>query len=783
MGSASGAMLAPDNGSIAGNLSLWLRMPDVNYDPVAGVWTDLSGKGNDAHADVAGFDAPALSSGENATVFSRPFGAVHCDPASTELLRATNLNGGAGLTELTIFSVVKLVEAGGPDQRPVGFDSYTAGGRADAFNMSFDVTVRKNNGFISGKNQDHPVDQFVIYIARMTPASINMWFNSTGTLDLAFTSTGTSYTTSNDEFHLGELRYSPAGDFDIAEVVVFNSALTDAQIEGISEWLQAYVGIVASTGASDASPAHETTDVPRDVTLSWNPVATAVKRDVYLGTSFSDVNTASTDNPLGVLVSETQNVTHYDAGTLDFDQTYYWRVDEVNGAPDNTVFRGDVWHFTVEPLSIPVETITVTASSSHAHDMGPENTLNGIGLNELDQHSTEATEMWLSGMGDATPSIQYTFDRAYKLDKMLVWNSNQVIETFVGLGAKDVVIEYSMDGIEWTALENASALAQATGSATYTANTAVDFGGALASAVRITIQSGYGMLPQYGLSAVRFLYIPTLAREPQPADGQTTASVDVTLSWRAGREAVSHEVYMGTDPSALVLTATTQESLYQIADLDYASTYYWQVVEANDAEDPASYAGDIWSFSTPAYGVVDDFDQYDDKCQRIFFAWEDGLGHNGGEDLDNCDVPPSNGNGGGSIVGNAAAPFAEQSIVHSGSQSMPLEYDNAFGPSEATLLLDSQDWTASNIQTFSIAFYGSEGNTGQLYVKINNTKIAYDHDPTDIALPLWQAWSIDLSSVGGNLQNVTELTIGVEGASAAGMLYIDDVRLHPRAGE
>lgn len=31
--------------------------------------------------------------------------------------------------------------------------------------------------------------------------------------------------------------------------------------------------------------------------------------------------------------------------------------------------------------------------------------------------------------------------------------------------------------------------------------------------------------------------------------------------------------------------------------------------------------------------------------------------------------------------------------------------------------------------------------------------------------------------------NVTELTIGVEGASSAGMLYIDDIRLHPNAVE
>jgi hypothetical protein len=134
-------------------------------------------------------------------------------------------------------------------------------------------------------------------------------------------------------------------------------------------------------------------------------------------------------------------------------------------------------------------------------------------------------------------------------------------------------------------------------------------------------------------------------------------------------------------------------------------------------------------------------------------------------------------------VGNDQAPFAEQTIVAPGSsQSMPFNYDNSFGPSEATLQLGGQDWTTSGVQTLSLALYGTEGNTGTLYVKINNTKVSYDLDPADIARASWQAWNIDLTGLSG-LQNVTSLTVGVDGATAAGMLYIDDIRLHPQAGE
>ena len=563
----------------------------------------------------------------------------------------------------------------------------------------------------------------------------------------------------------------------IDDVQVYNHALAEAEI------LKAMEGLAAGELAGDPMPEDGVADVLRDTVLEWMPGEFAAAHDVYFGTAFNDVNEADRANPNGLLVSQDHAESTYDVGILDFGQTYYWRVDEVNAPPDATIFKGEVWSFTVEAFSIPVEVITATASSANAGNMGPENTIHGVGLNELDQHSTEGTEMWLSGMGDAAPSIQYAFDKPYKLHEMWVWNSNQLIESFVGIGAKDVVIETSVDGTEWTILEASTQLAQAPGSPTYTANTTVDFGGVLAQHVRMTINAGWGMLPQYGISEVRFFYVPTLAREPMPAVGDTSDGANVVLSWRAGREASSHQVKLGTDAQYLPLVGSPDESRYNAGALEYGTTYYWQIIEVNEAETPSSYAGELWSFSTPTHGTVDSFDQYDDNCNRIFFAWEDGLGHNGGEEVEDCDVPASNGNGGGSIVGNDTAPFAEKTIVNAGStQSLPFNYDNSFGPSEAMLRLDGQDWTASSVQTLAIAFSGTAGNTGTLYVKINNTKIVYDREATDIAQSAWQAWNIDLTGVSG-LQNVTSLTIGVDGGNAAGMLYIDDIRLYALAGE
>ncbi|MCP4452039.1 MAG: hypothetical protein GY809_11300, partial [Planctomycetes bacterium] len=63
------------------------------------------------------------------------------------------------------------------------------------------------------------------------------------------------------------------------------------------------------------------------------------------------------------------------------------------------------------------------------------------------------------------------------------------------------------------------------------------------------------------------------------------------------------------------------------------------------------------------------------------------------------------------------------------------------------------------------------GNTGELYAKINGTKVTYPGSVGDVK---WTAWQIDLVSLGVNLQNVTTLTIGVEGNDASGVLYFDN---------
>jgi hypothetical protein len=564
----------------------------------------------------------------------------------------------------------------------------------------------------------------------------------------------------------------------IDEARVYTRALSAADIK---ELVFGRPGLPANP-----TPADGATDVPSDSMLSWAPGEFAVTHDVYFGTSLSGVNDASLANPLDVLAGKGQDATTYDCGRLDFGTTYFWRVDEVNGPPDNTVYKGDVWSFTSEPVAYPLTNVTATASS-FAKDMGPGHTVDGSGLTG-DQHSTQNTAMWLTGDGTQLPAwIQYEFDQVRKLHELWVWNSNQNIESIVGFGVKDVTIKYSLDGAEWSTLRN-ELFDRASGGDSYQAGTIVDMAGVLAKFVRLTITSNWGgMVPQTGLSEVRFFYIPVQARAPQPAFGATDVAVDSVLSWRAGREATAHKVYFGTDEQAVIDgTAPVEvvaERRFTPHAMEYGQVYYWRVDEVNEAATPSLWEGDVWSFSTQEYVIVDDFESYTNSSpKRLFQTWIDGLGFS----PDDFFPQGHSGNGTGAIVGYdpMEGDVAERTIVKSGRQSMPLTYNNKdVATSEAQCTFPAQDWTAHGIKSLSLYFHGGPGNTGQLYLKINNTKVPYGGDANDIAAARWQVWPVDLSAVGGNLSNVTKLTIGVEGAGATGVVYIDDIRLYPRAPE
>jgi hypothetical protein len=172
---------------------------------------------------------------------------------------------------------------------------------------------------------------------------------------------------------------------------------------------------------------------------------------------------------------------------------------------------------------------------------------------------------------------------------------------------------------------------------------------------------------------------------------------------------------------------------------------------------------------------VDDFESYtDDEGSRIYETWIDGWT-----------------NGTGSTVGYVQAPFAEQAIVHSGNQSMPLDYNNVKAPfySEAEREFSpAQDWTVNSLDTLSLFVRGEAGNgAGKLYLAIEDSAgksaVVINPDPAAVNAGVWTEWKIPLSSLTGvNLSKVKRLYLGVGDrdapvAGGSGRLYIDDIRV------
>ena len=521
--------------------------------------------------------------------------------------------------------------------------------------------------------------------------------------------------------------------------------------------------------------------------LSWTASSLTDTYDVYFGTDFDEVAHASRINPMDVLMSMGQTEVSYPADdvlSLEHGQTYYWRVDEIDVPPSQTLMQGQVWSFTVEPYAVPiaVESIGVTASSQSV-DQGPEKAIDRSGLDDNDLHSATSTEMWLSDAEDPNSAwVEFVFDKPYKLHDMLVWNYNGAA-MLSGLGLKEVTIDYSTDGIDQLSLGQFT-LGQAPGAAGYAANTTVTFGDIAVQSVKITAHSNWAGNPifnKYGLSEVQFRHVPVAAREPKPGSGVTDVALDATLSWRAGREAVEHTLYIDTDEQAVIdgtaATITLEDAEYS-PSLELGTTYYWRVDEVNTAAVPSTWMGHTWSFSTIEAIVLDDFESYgNDSPYYPFQTWQDGLGYNPDEYF----PEGYEGNGSGSMIGHDiwggdANNVMELEIIYNGGFSMPLYYDNSSKDySQIDLPLSpAQDWTQYGISSLTVHVYGTTGNSGQLYVKIDDTKIPYSGS---IDAEEWITWEIDLGTSGASLTRVETLSIGIDGNNAEGLIYLDDVLL------
>ncbi len=279
--------------------------------------------------------------------------------------------------------------------------------------------------------------------------------------------------------------------------------------------------------------------------------------------------------------------------------------------------------------------------------------------------------------------------------------------------------------------------------------------------------------------------------DPNPANGAVDVKQTQIITFSPSVFAASHELYFGTDKDAVKNADTGSPEYkgtrdlgaesYDPGMLEWDTAYYWRIDEVNNTNPDSPWTGILWSFTTANFLIVDDFESYNDLdppdpgSNRIFEAWADGY-----------DIPTN-----GALVGNDLPPYAEQTIVHSGIQSMPLFYDNSVGYSEATLTLTyPRDWTEKGVITLTIWFRGDSANAAEtLYVALNGNAVVTHDNPNAAQIEEWTEWNIDLQAFadqGVNLANVNTIAIGLGDknnpqAGGSGTLYFDDIRLYAPA--
>ncbi|MHC4354174.1 MAG: PA14 domain-containing protein, partial [Planctomycetota bacterium] len=479
---------------------------------------------------------------------------------------------------------------------------------------------------------------------------------------------------------------------------------------------------IVSRSAYNPNPSDGRQYVDADVTLSWAAGLDAKLHYVYFGDSFEDVDNATGGAPLAD--------TTFTPGTLELGKTYYWRVDESN--PPNPVVRGDVWSFTTTLAGLGTavmerwENITGTDLNTLKSDPRfPDNpdvneTVNEFLWNgaDIDEYGARI-EAWLyvPATGD------YTFWLATD-DNGELWLSTDDDSSGIELIAR---IPGWSDVNQWTkfASQKSDPVPLVAGQRYYIVALWKEGGGGDHCNVA---WEGPGIptrttIPGGNLSP----FEPMNAFGAQPANGAVGVTQTPTLQWKAGLAAASHEVYFGTDPNAVanatkaspeyIGTRALGDEIYEPAMLAWSTTYYWRVDEINNGNPDSPWVGKVRSFTTADFGIVEDFEIYNDiesgqpGSKLVYETW-----------LDGYDDPTN-----GSAMGYTEAfqPTMETTTVHGGDQSAPMGYDNTGAAlSEVTRTLVPQNWTDNGIQTLSLWFYGDPANTpGQLYVKINGVQV------------------------------------------------------------
>ncbi|MBN1513406.1 MAG: hypothetical protein JXB13_15420, partial [Phycisphaerae bacterium] len=459
----------------------------------------------------------------------------------------------------------------------------------------------------------------------------------------------------------------------------------------------------ATTTAYDPSPRDGDKWIEPDVTLTWRLGMGATGHDVY----FSADADAVANRDESVKVGTKQPAASYTPPALTAGTTYYWAVDEHDMS--GTKHEGAVWRFTVtegkggikgeyfnnmDLSGAPALTRVDPAIDFQWGNDGPGAP---IGVDGFSVRWTGDLEIAIADT--------YTFSTSTD-DGLRVWLDGElIIQNWTDHGTTDdfsqpIALEPGVYSIMMEFYENG--------------------GGAVARLFWQTPTVARQIIPAGPLQ------LPVRAGALYPKNGDVDVPQDVTLMWSPGETATQHQVYFGDDKDAVAnATPSTagiyrglqnlEQTTYGVSALEWNKTYYWRIDEVNTLDADSPWKGNVWSFTTADFIVVDDFEGYTnvaEMLQRVFQTWIDGLGYNE-------PAPGQAGNGTGAICGHDIwspdSPYYQGEIVetadiHGGAQAMPLYFDNAATPYKSEVWrtwTTAQNWTVNGVTDLSLWFKGS----------------------------------------------------------------------------
>jgi hypothetical protein len=555
-------------------------------------WT--AGAGADSHDVYFGTTSPGSFQGnQTATTFDP--GTMDND--TTYYWRIDEVNGG-GTTTGNVWSFTTIVAAPGQASNPSPADSAT------------DVSIDTDLSWTAGAGSTSSD----VYFGTTSPGAFQGNQTAT-TFDPGTLNNSTTYYWRIDEKNTGGTTTGVVWSFTTIEA--------------------------APGQASNPAPTDSATNVNIDADLSWTAGTGATSHDVYFGTTSPGTFQGN------------QTATTFDPGTMDNDTTYYWRIDEVSVGGTTT---GVVWSFTTV-VSTGDEIIgwweLNDASGSTAVDSstyGNDGTLVGSPA-----WTDDAERGWcLDFPGNVTDYVAIPNESFFDLTgnmTVMAWMRASYVDwrnfsTIIAKGrdgqggwalhkasrANAMSFWVDVSGMPWDGIQAGVGIFDGQwhhvagvydGSDAYIyVDGGLDSNSVSCSGSIVTndwdVYIGLNSVGMYrawedliddvrvynyalSQSEINDIYTggptpPGQASNPSPADSATDVSINADLSWTAGADTTSHDVYFGTSsPGAFQSnqTATT----FDPGTMSNDTTYYWRIDEINAA---GTTTGTVWSFTTEA---------------------------------------------------------------------------------------------------------------------------------------------------------------------------------------